>query len=108
VAVRYVELNPVRARLVERPWQYAWSSAAAHVRKRDDVLVNVKPMLGRVADWREYLSTEADSTDAEFLRRHMRTGRPLGSPEFVESLEARVRRALVPRKRGPKPRRGIN
>ena len=107
-AVRYVELNPVRARLVERPWQYAWSSAAAHARKRNDVLAKVKPMLGRVADWREYLSTEEDSTDAELVRRHLRTGRPLGSPEFVESLEARIGRALAPRKRGPRPRRGTN
>ena len=102
-AVRYVELNPVRARLVEWPWQYAWSSAAVHARKRDDVLVKVKPMLGRVADWREYLSTEPGSTDTEILRRHMRTGRPLGSPDFLESLEAKVGRILVPRKRGPKP-----
>jgi len=107
-AVRYVELNPVRARLVERPWQYAWSSAAAHVRKRDDALVKVKPMLSRVADWREYLGTEPDSTDTELLRRHLRTGRPLGSPEFVESLEARIGRVLAPLRRGPKPRRGTN
>jgi len=103
-AVRYVELNPVRARLVERPWLYSWSSAAAHVRKRDDVLVKVKPMLSRVSDWREYLSTEQESTDMEILRRHMRSGRPLGSPEFVETLEASSGRVLVPGKRGPKPR----
>ena len=103
VAVRYVELNPVRARLVERPWQYPWSSATAHVRKRDDMLVKVKPMLGRVADWREYLSIEPDNTDTDILRRHMRTGRPLGGPDFLESLEARVGRVLTPRKRGPKP-----
>ncbi len=107
-AVRYVEQNPVRARLVERAWQYEWSSAAAHVRKRDDVLVKVKPMLGRVAHWRDYLGTEPDSTDTEMLRRHLRTGRPLGSPEFVESLEAKVGRALVPRKRGPKPQSQTN
>ncbi|MBM3330956.1 transposase [candidate division WOR-3 bacterium] len=103
-AVRYAELNPVRARLVERPWLYSWSSAAAHVRKRDDVLVKVKPMLGRVSDWREYLSAEQESADTEILRRHMRSGRPLGSPEFVETLEAKSGRVLVPGKRGPKPR----
>ena len=102
-AVRYVELNPVRVGLAERPWQYPWSSAAAHVRNRDDVLVRVKPMRDRVADWREYLSDEPDSTDAEILRRHLRTGRPLGSPEFVESLEAKLARSLIPHKRGPKP-----
>ncbi|MBM3331685.1 transposase [candidate division WOR-3 bacterium] len=102
-AVRYVELNPVRVGLAERPWQYPWSSAAAHMRNRDDVLVRVKPMRDRVADWREYLSTEPDSTDMDSLRRHMRSGRPLGSSEFVESLETKLARSLVPRKRGPKP-----
>jgi putative transposase len=102
-AVRYVELNPVRVGLAERPWQYAWSSAAGHVRAKDDLLVKVKPMLSRVEDWREYLNTELDSTDVEIIRRHVRTGRPLGSNEFVESLETKVGRPLVPRKRGPKP-----
>jgi putative transposase len=102
-AVRYVELNPVRVGLAEQPWQYPWSSAAAHVRNRDDILVRVKPMRDRVADWREYLSIEPDSTDLEVLRRHLRTGRPLGSPEFVETLEVKLARALIPHKRGPKP-----
>jgi putative transposase len=103
-AVRYVELNPVRAGLAERPWQYCWSSAAAHVRGRDDALVKVKPMLNRVEDWREYLSSEQDNTDMELIRRHTRNGRPLGNRDFVESLEARTGRVLAPRKRGPKPR----
>lgn len=29
--MKYVELNPVRAKLCRKPWRYAWSSAAAHV-----------------------------------------------------------------------------
>jgi putative transposase len=98
-----VELNPVRAGLAERPWHYPWSSAAAHVRGKDDLLVKVKSMLGRVENWREYLSTEQDSTDMELIRRHTRSGRPLGSHDFVESLEARIGRSLAPLKRGPKP-----
>jgi putative transposase len=104
-AVRYVELNPVRAGLAERAWRYPWSSAAAHLRGKDDILVKVKPMLRRVADWREYLASEPDSTDMEILRSHMRTGRPLGSPMFVEALEARLGRELSPGKRGPRPHR---
>jgi putative transposase len=102
-AVRYTELNPVRAGLVERAWQYPWSSAAAHVRGKDDLLVKVKPMLGRVENWREYLGTEQDSTDVDIIRSHTRTGRPLGSHDFVESLEAKAGRPLAPRPRGPKP-----
>ena len=42
-AARYVELNPVRAGLVDAPSRYPWSSAAAHVRGQDDALVRVAP-----------------------------------------------------------------
>ena len=44
-AARYVELNPVRAGLVQAPGRYRWSSAAAHLRGRDDALVQVAPRL---------------------------------------------------------------
>jgi len=45
---RYVELNPVRAKLVERAEDYAWSSARAHLDGKDDILVKTAPMLERV------------------------------------------------------------
>src|ERR1035438_793046 len=31
-AMRYVELNPVRAKLVATAWEWPWSSAQAHIR----------------------------------------------------------------------------
>ena len=34
-ALRYVDLNPVRARLVVEAVSYEWSSAAAHVSRKD-------------------------------------------------------------------------
>ena len=49
-AVRYTELNPVRAGLVQCPWEYEWSSARAHVEGRNDILVDVRPMQERVVD----------------------------------------------------------
>ena len=43
-AVRYVELNPVRAGIVQRAEQYPWSSAAYHLAKRKtDALVTSAP-----------------------------------------------------------------
>ena len=42
-AARYVELN-TGAGQIESPSRYRWSSAAAHVRGRDDVLVRVRPL----------------------------------------------------------------
>ena len=101
-AVRYVELNPVRARLVRAPWRYRWSSAAAHVAGNDDRLARVAPMLERVDDWREFLAEGLSVGEAEELRRHDRTGRPLGSEGFVARLEGLLGRVLHPRKPGPK------
>lgn len=39
-AVRYVELNPVRAQLVDEATGYSWSSARAHAGLRPDPLLD--------------------------------------------------------------------
>jgi putative transposase len=103
-AARYVELNPVRARLVGRPQAYAWSSARAHLTGRDDGLVKVGPLLDIVGDWKEFLSEEVEKAEADALRRSERTGRPLGSESFMVWLEGLVGRRLRRRKPGPRPR----
>jgi hypothetical protein len=46
-----------------------------------------------------------DEDEVDILRRHQRTGRPLGDDAFVERLEASLGRNLRPRKPGPKPRK---
>lgn len=101
-AVRYVERNPVRARMVRHAWDYRWSSAAAHVRGEDDELVKVGPMLDRVAEWQEYIGREPSKSEMNALRLHNRTGRPLGSEDFLTKLEKVLGRALRPQKPGPK------
>lgn len=98
-AVRYVELNPVRAGLVARPQDYPWSSARAHLDQRDDLLVKVRPMLEVVGDWASYLGAAAND-DQERLRRHVETGRPLGDDPFIEALERKLGRPLRPAIRG--------
>ena len=103
-AARYVELNPVHARLVVDPATYPWSSAAAHLRGEDDGLVTVRPLLELVPAWRTLLASGLPQAEIPQLERHERTGRPLGSAAFVAGLEQRLARALLPRKPGPKPR----
>ena len=43
-ATRYVELNPVRARLCRTPEKYPWSSVHAHLLEENDVLVKAAPL----------------------------------------------------------------
>jgi len=101
-AMRYVELNPVKAGLVERPETYRWSSARAHLEGRDDALARVQPMLDFVGDWEAYLALDVDEEEAALMRRHERTGRPLGTRKFIDRLEQQLGRYLRKRKPGPK------
>ncbi|MDH3912557.1 MAG: transposase [Rhodospirillales bacterium] len=103
-AARYVELNPVRAGLARRARDWRWSSARAHLAGKDDALVQVAPLLELVPDWRAFLAGGLAEDALEAIRRHARTGRPLGSAAFLEALEARLDRALRPGKRGRKPK----
>lgn len=100
---RYVELNPVRAKLVRRARDWRWSSARAHLAGRDDGLVEVAPLLQRVADWPGLLSRGLAEDERDAIRRGERTGRPLGAAAFVARLEKRLGRVLARRKPGPKP-----
>ena len=103
-AVRYVELNPVVANLCSRPEQWPWSSAKAHLRGKNDELVDVVPMLAQVPDWGNYLAEGIDNEQALFTH-HERTGRPLGSDAFITELEGICGRRLRPLKAGRKPNR---
>jgi putative transposase len=94
-----VELNPVRARLCRAPWRWRWSSASAHVDGRSDGLVDVAPLLARVDDWRAYLASGLSSEEADLLRGHERTGRPLGSLAFLKRIEGKLGRFV--RKKPP-------
>jgi putative transposase len=106
-AARYVELNPVRARLVESPAKWRWSSARAHLLGRDDSLVKVAPLLAMVGDWQGLLNSALSEEQLKELRGHGRTGRPLGNETFVERLEQLVGRVLKPQK-GGRPRKQQN
>jgi putative transposase len=104
-AVRYVERNPVRAGLVTRAERYPWSSAAAHVGRRKDPLVqgNLEGR-GVVDDWSAWLSLGDDQETLKRLRQRTRTGRPAGDAAFVARLEEQCGRFLAPRK-GGRPRK---
>ena len=101
-AVRYVELNPVRARLVGEAIEYAWSSARAHAGIRaDPILDSNRPFPGPIGDWATWLRGGLEEQAANSLRANTSTGRPTGSEGFILKLEQRLGRRLLPQKRGP-------
>jgi putative transposase len=103
MALRYSERNPVRAGLVKEPNEWKWSSAAAHCGAEDeDRLLEMEQWRKRwtVSAWRNYLAAGESEDDLAELRQCTHTGRPLGSPEFIEAIEKSTQRQLVPQKGG--------
>ena len=107
-ALRYVERNPVRAGMVERPWDWTWSSAAAHVAAVDPTgLLDLQEWqtcwTGPL--WRKALEEGTGEAQlAERIRLSTRSGRPMGTGDFTAALERLLDRRLSPAKRGRKAR----
>jgi len=108
-AVRYVSLNPVRARLSEHAGGWPWSSVRAHLAGKDDALERVTPVLDRYGSFADFLGEPVDDADAwRILRQAKTSGRPGGNAEWIAAIEIRTGRKLAPQKRGPKPKGEID
>jgi len=103
-AYRYVNLNPVRARLVARAENWPWSSARALLSLSEDGLTDIAPARQRFARFADLLEAGEDEATTARLRKGESVGRPIGSDAFLAALEAKTRRPLHTLKRGPKPR----
>ena len=107
-AVRYVERNPVRAAMVSRAEDYAWSSAAAHCGLRPDPLLAAESSwsraLSEIRDWASFLADD-DTERANRIRLHSVMGLPCGSDAFIGSLERLTGRnqRFRPQGRSPEP-----
>ncbi len=103
-SARYIERNPVRAKIVEHPEDYLWSSARAHVGDAIDPLIAPSPLTEEIQDWRAFIN-EDDSPDViKRLRKNIVTGRPLGDDAFIEGLEKMTGRVLRKERVGRKPK----
>lgn len=102
-ALRYTELNPVRAGLVARPADWPWSSAAVHLGRAEPQLPLDLERWQRqwnAESWQAYLAAPIEESETAAIRQCTHTGRPLGSKEFIQSLERAASRRLAPQKGG--------
>lgn len=97
--VRYIERNPVRAKIVEKAEAWKWSSAEAHLTGiRNEALI-LHEWLNDVEkqEYRQFIESEGSEDE---IRRATTTGRPLGNTGFMDMLEAMLKRGLKPKKGG--------
>jgi putative transposase len=106
-AMAYLELNPVRARLARKAWDYPWSSAAAHVNGDDPRrIVSARRWKDFIAmaDWSDYLASFRDHQADENIRLATMRGRPLGDDSFVAKIESTLGCRLRPSPVGRPPK----
>ena len=96
-AVRYVENNPVRAKIVKKAEEWQWSSAKAHLNNEKINLV-----LGDIGDyidipsWKQYLTEKQDDKIIKEIKSNTLTGRPSGNDSFMSKIENMLGRRLRP------------
>lgn len=110
---RYIELNPVRAAMVDDPAHYRWSSYRANGLGQPDPLLaqhDVYLSLGRdgaerLANYRCLFRSELDDAAIGDVRLALNQGQPLGNSRFLASIEQSIgqRREVKPRGRPRRP-----
>jgi putative transposase len=103
-AIRYVERNPVRAKIVRKAERYPWSSAAAHCGLRTDVALTQKSIwmknFAQIPNWSAWLAEGDEPEKITVLRAYIEKGLPCGSEHFLKKLERLTGRDLRYRPQG--------
>jgi len=112
VCQRYIELNPVRAGMVDDPGDYVWSSYRAnglgvdirHWRPHRIYRETGGTPADRAAAYRELFAGHLDRPTLDAIRKATNQGMALGSEGFKEEIARLAGRRVKPLKRGPVPK----
>lgn len=100
--MRYIELNPVRAAMVEHPGDYKWSSYPANAQGNPDPLIEMHPLyngLGNVAEnrlaaYRELFRHHVDDEMLHEIRDSLNHELVLGRTYFKDKIEEITKRQV--------------
>jgi len=98
---RYIEQNPLRAGLVIKIQEYAWSSARFHIfGESNEVLIGENWLDGNQRKNYADFITDREQEKEDIIRKNTKTGRPLGHDNFLNKMEMLLCRRLLPGKGG--------
>lgn len=105
---RYIELNPVRAKMVEHPAKYPWSSYHCNaLAEACDVIAPhfLYEQLGqnneeRAEAYRALFDVALSAKTLQEIREATNKSWVLGSEYFKQKIQAQLERPVAPRKRG--------
>lgn len=109
---RYIELNPVRAKMVAHPEEYRWSSHRAHLGKVNPGLWTPHPeylhlgenITERVAVYQALFNEVLCAEEIQQIRDSLNRGHALGNNRFREEMERLTGIRQQVAKRGRKPK----
>lgn len=109
---RYIELNPVRAAMVEHPGEYRWSSYRANGQGVSNSLVRPHGLynalgldaMARQAAYRELFRYELGPGLVDEIRRATNGNFLLGDERFAAEVAATLGRRVLPGKSGRPPK----
>lgn len=112
VCMRYIEMNPVRAGMVDHPSRYRWSSYAANALGVSNAIVSPHAeylALGatgesRQAAYRGLFEKPEEADQLAQVRAALQSGTPLGNDRFRTHIETVLGRKVGQTRRG-RPRR---
>ena len=104
-AMRYVEMNPVRAGLCKRAEEWPWSSVHENLGIGNNNMIKLADVRNIICDWRTFLAEDEKPELTDSLRKQTNTGRPSGDDRFIEELERKTGRRIRRSNPGPVPKR---
>lgn len=110
VCQRYIELNPVRAGIVESPTEYVWSSYQANGlgksisfwRPHPAYLALANNKQERLTAYRLLFRAHIDISELDIIRQATNKGLAIGNDRFRQEIEKLSGRRVTEMKRGPK------
>ena len=105
---RYIELNPVRAGMVEQPSDYVWSSYPINALGKTSVLCTPHPLylalgsepIERQSNYRELFKYHVEGKLLEDIRFAANKGMVLGNGQFKADVESLTGRRMTAKKMG--------
>jgi putative transposase len=91
---RYIELNPVKARMIIQPENYRWSSYRENAGLSSSVIVDrqgfTKLSGVNFENYREFVVEGSSASESEFISQRLESNRLTGGDRFVEEIETRT------------------
>ncbi len=106
--MRYIELNPIRANMVNSPGHYRWSSYRYNAQGKNDRIVTEHPLytdLGKTKatrreTYKDLFRAHIDAEQLKSMRAAWQTGTPLGNDYFKEKIERKLKTKVGQARRG--------